>query len=137
MKEGQSGSLEEMIARVMQNPEIRNMIAASGSERVEKETSTPSADEISARLPEVMEMLKRSGIAESIGGKQAGKNENPDEGGKTTRREEENRRRLLSALKPYLSPERRDALEGILKMSQLTDLLGALPRGEHRGKGED
>jgi len=43
----------------------------------------------------------------------------------------------LSALKPYLSPARRDALEGILKMSQLTDLLSALPQSDHRVKGED
>ena len=126
---GENGSLEEMIARVMQNPEIRNMVAAAGG-KGEEGLKAPSDDEIGEKLPAVMAMLKSSGIMDSLSGKKE------EQSGKTPQREEENRRRLLIALKPYLNPARQDALESLLKMSQLTDLLGTLPRNDHRGKGD-
>ena len=38
-------------------------------------------------------------------------------------REDDERARLLRALKPYLSPNRRDAIERIIKFSKISDVL--------------
>ena len=51
------------------------------------------------------------------------------EGGKGSNDDAEKRRRLLLALKPYLSDSRREAIDGIMKVTEMTDLMGKLGLG--------
>ena len=63
---------------------------------------------------------------------EGGKGEGKSEGGKKELNDGEKRKRLLSALRPYLSDNRRDALDQVLKVTEMTDLLGTL--GDRKGK---
>ena len=75
------------------------------------------------KLPQMM-----SALAPLVGGKGEGESS----GGKKELNEGEKRKRLLSALRPYLSDNRRDALDQVLKVTEMTDLLGTL--GDMKGK---
>ena len=41
----------------------------------------------------------------------------------------EKRKRLLAALKPYLSGSRREAVDSIMKVTEMTDLIGRMGIG--------
>jgi hypothetical protein len=75
------------------------------------------------KLPQMM-----SALAPLVGGK----GEEKSSGGKKEPNEGEKRKRLLSALRPYLSDNRREALDQVLKVTEMTDLLGTL--GDMKGK---
>ena len=74
--------------------------------------------EMMAKLPQMM-----TALAPLVGGA------NPlseTKGGKADPNEAEKRRKLLQALKPYLSDNRREAVDGIMRMSDLTELLSKM-----------
>ncbi|MBQ7172982.1 MAG: hypothetical protein IJR88_02555 [Clostridia bacterium] len=98
--------------------EIKSMVFGQG-----KGPANPGGDGISAllnnpelmsRLPQIMEMVKPMlGTASPA---------LPPAGAKPLSREEE-RDRLLLSLRPFLSKERQDLVEAILKLSKLGDVL--------------
>lgn len=57
-------------------------------------------------------------------------------GAAPTSKETENRNRLLTALKPYLSPERRDIIDRVTSLTGITLLLDAARGGKTDGRGE-
>lgn len=57
-------------------------------------------------------------------------------GGAPTSMETENRNRLLAALKPYLSPERREIVDRMTSLSRITSLLDAARDGKTDRKGD-
>lgn len=132
----ENANLSAMIAEVMKNPELSKMVAelkantasgspASGDVETAKESPAAAAPsgaippDVLAKLPEMMAVLGKGGSG----------NNTP------AARDAENRRRLLSALKPYLNPARKDAVESILKVTQITDLFGTLPESRRGGDG--
>lgn len=121
--------LSAMIAEVMKNPEVSRMVAelkANMTENSALENAAPAAaapsgavpPEVLAKLPEMMAVLGKAGGKPSPASRDA-----------------ENRRRLLSALKPYLNPARKDAVESILRVTEITDLLGTIPQSTRGGDG--
>lgn len=137
----ENANLSAMIAEVMKNPELAKMVAeikanmasgetAAAGEAPGAEASAASAapaasapsgaipPDVLAKLPEMMAVLGKGGPGKDT----------------PAARDAENRRRLLVALRPYLNPARKDAVESILKVTQITDLFGSLPTG---GKGGD
>ena len=149
----ESANLSAMIAEVMKNPEVSRMVAelkanmasadpagapasagggaaktaSAGEASAAEGTSAPAAaapngaipPDVLAKLPEMMAVLGKGGSGTNT----------------PAAREAENRRRLLSALKPYLNPARKDAVESILKVTQITDLFGTLPESRRGGDG--
>lgn len=79
----------------------------------------PITPEMMAKLPQMM-----AALAPLTG---AGK-ESPSAQGtdKASLHDAEKRKKLLAALKPYLSGSRRDAVDSIARMTELTDILSAL-----------
>lgn len=121
--------LSAMIAEVMKNPEVSRMVAelkANMTENSAGENAAPAAaapsgtvpPEVLAKLPEMMAVLGKGGGKPSPASRDA-----------------ENRRRLLAALKPYLNPARKDAVESILRVTEITDLLGTIPQSTRGGDG--
>ncbi len=105
-------SLADAIDRIMANPELISMVASalgkpsepppkvSADEAAPQEQEAPSSDSASV-LTALPTLLKSAG---------KGMPEN-------------DRTRLLCALKPYVNPHRRDAIDTILRVSQMTELL--------------
>ena len=80
----------------------------------------PITPEMMAKLPQMM-----AALAPLTG---AGKGTPPSVHGadKASLHDAEKRKKLLAALKPYLSGNRRDAVDSIARMTELTDILSAL-----------
>ena len=111
-------SLSDAIDRIMANPELISMVASAlgkpppaaattpspppeepPTEEHAAPASAPSADALAAIAP-LLSSLK--GGAPSL---------------------DDDRSRLLCALKPYVNPHRRDAIDTLLRFSKITDLL--------------
>ena len=119
--------LQGAVQGILSNPafgQILNQLQGKG----EKEQNPPAMPTIT---PEMMQKLPQmmSALAPLVGG--AGK-EKSSGGSAKEGREGEKRKRLLAALRPYLSDGRRDAVDQILKVTEMTDLLGTL--GDMKGK---
>ncbi len=84
--------------------------------------------EMLARLPQMMSAMAPlvSGMRGKTDGKDDGKGGSPGDA--------EKRKKLLSALRPYLSSQRKDAIDSILKVTEMTDLIGQFGVGKPREK---
>ena len=118
--EGLSDGISAAIGKLMEHPELISMVAsalgkntqsapqetaASSPAEAPSEESTPSADTLTAFMP----MLSRlSGALGKDGQKNAP------------------HAQLLCALKPYVSENRRTAIDYILKLSQMSALMGGI-----------
>jgi Sec-independent protein translocase protein TatA len=80
----------------------------------------PITPEMMAKLPQMM-----SALAPLVGSAKKADSDKKEEG-RTNTADSEKRKKLLMALRPYLSDNRREAVDGILKMTEMTDLLGGL-----------
>ena len=137
-------SLSDAINKLMANPEIISMVASSlgdiapppigneVKEEKEKTTSPPVETEQASLLPsappqnqtaspDLGELIKglspmMSMLRGSAGGGRS--NERREE-----RREADKREALLCALKPYVSDGRREAIDYIIRISQVSDIL--------------
>ena len=79
----------------------------------------PITPDMMAKLPQMM-----AALAPLTG---AGKDSPSAQGSdKASLHDAEKRKKLLAALKPYLSGNRRDAVDSIARMTELTDILSAL-----------
>ena len=134
VKDISSMSPEELsgaVQSILQNPAFARLAAevsggtasAPQNEPQSSPASAPAMPQISpemlARLPQMM-----SAMAPLLSGMQ-GKGDG-GKGGTEDRKDgdSERRRRLLAALKPYLSSQRKDAIDSILKVTEMTDLIG-------------
>ena len=91
----------------------------------EKPKEAPAAipqipPEMLSKLPQMM-----SALSPLLAGGRDGKKEE----GAAGRDDAEKRKRLLAALKPYLSSSRREAVDSILKVTEMTDLMGKMGFG--------
>lgn len=119
--------LQGAVQGILSNPAFGQILNQLQGKREEEQTP-PAMPTIT---PEMMQKLPQmmSALAPLVGG--AGK-EKSSGGSAKEGREGEKRKRLLAALRPYLSDGRRDAVDQILKVTEMTDLLGTL--GDMKGK---
>lgn len=119
-------ALSSMINTLKENPALLQSIASSlgmasdtESEKKEEEVSTlaeQKSEEVSkapTMSPEIMKALPT--ILSLMNGE-----------GKPKSQSEANREALLYALKPYLSQSRADAIEKIIRLSRIGDILSGL-----------
>ncbi len=110
----------------MSEPNLNDILSGGGV------ASLLSNPDIAAKLPKIMEALgpimaeMREGEAKDNGGEEKKTNESvlPINTGKS--RSNGNRIALLKALEPYLSDNRREAMEYIMKVTSLIDLLSGV-----------
>ena len=116
-------SLSDAIEKLMANPEIISMVASAlGNPTVKEDTDKSESEQaktVSAPTlpPDVGNILSAlspllSGANKSAGGKH-------HEGSDASK----NREALLYALRPYISQGRREAIDYILQLSRITELL--------------
>lgn len=120
--------LQGAVQSILSNPAFSQLLGQLQGKGDSKESKTPSVPTIT---PEMMQKLPQmmSALAPLVGGggkesSSGGTGKGPSDG--------EKRKRLLAALRPYLSDSRRGAVDQILKVTEMTDLLGAL--GEKKEK---
>ena len=119
--------LQGAVESILASPAFSQILGQLQGKSAEEEQKKPA---VPAITPEMMQKLPQmmSALAPLVGGKGEGKSES----GKKELNDGEKRKRLLSALRPYLSDNRRDALDQVLKVTEMTDLLGTL--GDRKGK---
>lgn len=105
------GALSAIIDQLAANPEISKLVGGKAP------TLTP---EMMSALPSIMQA-----IAPAV---EASKKDSAITGSRPEANDSESRKRLLLALKPYLSEGRREALDSILAVSQLGDLLAGFDK---------
>jgi len=125
---GLSGEqLQGAIQSIMRDPafsELLRQVQGSGGETAEKEAAPPPqmpvlTPEMMAKIPGMMAAL--SPLVSGM------KTEQRDNGRPDSKAgDSERRKKLLNALRPYLSENRREAVDSILKVTEMTDLLGSL-----------
>ena len=119
--------LQGAVQSILSNPafgQILGQLQGKGAEEQKNSAMPAITPEMMQKLPQMM-----SALAPLVGG--AGK-EKSSGGSAKEGHEGEKRKRLLAALRPYLSDGRRDAVDQILKVTEMTDLLGTL--GDMKGK---
>ena len=119
--------LQGAVQSILSNPafgQILGQLQGKGAEEQKNPAMPAITPEMMQKLPQMM-----SALAPLVGG--AGK-EKSSGGSAKEGHEGEKRKRLLAALRPYLSDGRRDAVDQILKVTEMTDLLGTL--GDMKGK---
>lgn len=119
--------LQGAVQSILSNPafgQILGQLQGKGEEEQNPPAMPAITPEMMQKLPQMM-----SALAPLVGG--AGK-EKSSGGSAKEGHEGEKRKRLLAALRPYLSDSRRDAVDQILKVTEMTDLLGTL--GDMKGK---
>lgn len=123
-QKNEPSALGDIIGRLMSNPEIMSAIASmkgqsSPAEPVPEENNDPKENEestapvssdISSKLPEVIEAL-----SPMLSGKGKGD-------GKPSPRDDR-RICLLRAIKPYVSRGRSDAIDYMIQLSRITELM--------------
>lgn len=114
--------LQGAIREVMETPAFAQILGQLQGGSLEKESPKPAVPSIT---PEMMQKLPQmmSALAPLVGGGGgSGQSGGPEKAGN----EGDKRKKLLSALRPYLSDNRRGAVDQILKVTEMTDLLGTL-----------
>ena len=127
---GLPSGFSEMLDKVLANPQILTTVASAlsqssgdtaeanseASPKVEKgeseEKSTDSSPDIDVMMQKLPEMMKLLSPMVSSGAK-----------GNTSGKLGDKRSCLLAAIKPYLSPARCEAIDYIIKFSQISELL--------------
>lgn len=112
--------LQGAVQSIVSDPAFGRMLAQlQGKDTAESPPQIPPVTpEMMAKLPQMMQTL-----APLLGGGSTGKA--PPEG-KSSAADADRRKKLLAALKPYLSDHRRDAVDSILRVTEMTELLGGL-----------
>ena len=111
-------SLSDAMERIMANPELISMVASAlgkptpTSNQPPPETP-PKKEDPPADATAVLASLPT--LLKNVGGKLP----------------ENDRTRLLCALKPYVNPHRRDTIDTLLRVSQMTELLQHLNLNSH------
>ena len=115
-------TIPEMLGTILSNKELMEKISAivgsaPKAEGADNPSSSPASllsdPDIMAKLPEVISVLRP--MMES--------KENGEKKGPPPHHANDRRTALLCALKPYLSPKRREAIDYITKISKLGDVM--------------
>lgn len=122
--------LQDAVQSILANPAFAKLASElSGGEKKE-EPSAPQKESAAAQsMPQIPpEMLARlpqmmSAMAPLLSGMQGKSDEKSDGGKGGDAGDAERRKRLLAALRPYLSSQRKDAIDSILKVTEMTDLI--------------
>ena len=115
--------LQNAVQSILRDPAFGKLLSEVQGMREDEPPAVPTiTPEMMAKLPQMMTAL--APLVGASGGESHAKKEGGD--AKNTAGEAEKRKKLLMALRPYLSEGRRDALDGILKVTEMTDLLGGL-----------
>lgn len=119
--------LQGAVQSILSSPAFSQLLGQMQGTTGEESPATPATPAIT---PEMMQKLPQmmSALAPLVGGRGDGKSSE----GKKDISDGEKRKRLLAALRPYLSDNRRGAVDQILKVTEMTDLLGNL--GDRKGK---
>ena len=127
---GAPTSLSDAISKLMENPEIISTVASAlGSMSAQRPTAAKAEGSDSSANPEQSAASSASPDLSSIvtglaplmsgmGAKQPHLHEKNDKGSEAVRREA-----LLCALKPYVSESRREAIDYIIRISRISELL--------------
>ncbi len=128
-REGPPVDLSGMLGKLLANPQIIQSVASALSgeggeaapkadtadsvrekEKAEESSPTPDVAAMAQKLPEIMNML--TPVLQQKGGARSGKDAPSD-----------NRACLLNAMKPYMSQKRCEAIDYIIKFSQISDII--------------
>lgn len=116
--------LQGAVQSILANPAIGQLLGQLQGKPAEEAKEAQAAPAVPTITPEMMQKLPQmmSALAPLVSG--GGKDS--QSGGKKDLNDGEKRKRLLAALRPYLSDNRRGAVDQILKVTEMTDLLGTL-----------
>lgn len=119
--------LQGAVQSILSSPAFSQLLGQMQGTTGEESPATPATPAIT---PEMMQKLPQmmSALAPLVGGRGDGKSSEE----KKDISDGEKRKRLLAALRPYLSDNRRGAVDQILKVTEMTDLLGNF--GDRKGK---
>lgn len=118
--------LQKTVASILGNPAFGKILGELSGKTAPTPEETPAPQNVSTPqiTPEMMAKLPQmmSALAPLLSGMQGEKKES---GGaeKSSASDAEKRKKLLAALKPYLSSSRRDAVDSIMKVTEMTDLI--------------
>ncbi|MBQ9086353.1 MAG: hypothetical protein IJY47_04110 [Clostridia bacterium] len=114
--EGLAPSLSDAIDKIMAHPELISMVASAigAPDRPREEPSAATEDPSPPPPTEPTDSL--AALSPMLSKLSQAKHTAP-------RREKDARSDLLCALKPYLSPGRQEAIDYMIRISQISDLL--------------
>ncbi len=125
--------LSTALEKILANPELISMVASTlGSNAPASKTSPPQEEaESEAPIPSSVEEKTESDTAMPVGLSDRFSALAPllsslssgGEKGGHSKGKEDHRACLLRALKPYLNPSRREAIDHMIRLSELSDLL--------------
>ncbi|MBQ7475267.1 MAG: hypothetical protein IJS78_05035 [Clostridia bacterium] len=132
--DGSGKDIGEVLGKLMSDPQFASLVRRMKEDDKKEEDAAPQSAETPAAdgspaegggdggAPEGREALE--GVIDSLGPilRSGG-----GESGSTA-----NRNRLLSALKPYVSRERRDLIDKVTSISKLTSILDSAQKGRDR-----
>ncbi len=115
--------LRDAVAAIAADPSVGKLLAGLRGGESGNAPSTPAVTEdMMQKLPQMMEALRplvQGGGTGADGAQSAA--------------DAEKRKKLLSALRPYLNEKRRGAVDQILRVTEVTDLLGGLEAPKPKG----
>lgn len=125
-----SQSLSDTVSRLMESPEVADILSslrgdaqqsAEGGADAKPSVSIPP--DIMAKLPSMISALSEMGFGGGAAPASAAQRKTEDAPKKTN---DKQRKALLTSLRPYLSPHRRQIIDNMLKIEGLTGLLSSL-----------
>ncbi len=118
-KELSSEALGHAVSSILADPAFGRLLSELRGEGGEAAASAEPA--VPAVTPQMLEKLPQmmAALRPLVEGGEKGQGKEADD-------EAARRKRLLSALRPYLSDKRRGAVDNILRITEMTDLLGNL-----------
>ena len=121
---GASPEFSRMLDKVLSNPEILSSVAAALSKDGKGPTkevfvNEPKEKEVAGDSPDIEAMMQKLPDVMKIVGPMMSKGE----GKSAPSRPNDKRICLLSAMKPYLSPHRCEAIDYIIRISELSELI--------------
>ena len=119
-----SSDISEAIAKLREHPEIISAVssALSGSGLPPSETETTNSDIATPSTPSIP-IEKISQVMATLGPMLSEASKGPPSGKEITGSREDHRYALLCALRPYLSRERREIVDYILRFGKIGELL--------------
>ncbi|MBR3999707.1 MAG: hypothetical protein IKI93_15365 [Clostridia bacterium] len=116
-----NGDLSEMLKKIIENPEFAGMV----SELRGDGDPDGASREMLEKLPGVMELVKP--MLESSGEKTENSDSQKEKEQQTAKRYDKVRaEKLMSALKPYLSPNRCQIVDKCVSVLQIGDVMNVL-----------
>ncbi len=117
--------LQNAVQTILGDPAFGKLlgeITGGGEEKAAPAAVPQISPDMLSKLPQMM-----SALAPLLSGGEKKSNSTAGDDG-------EKRKRLLAALRPYLSGARRDAVDSIMKVTEMTDIMGKMGLGGHSGQ---